>query len=66
MNEKKERKEPYYRQSGFAFMFIGISFSMLAVCIFADWAWAPIAFWLSVAIDVAYALASSRHIEQRK
>ena len=59
MDENKESKRPHYRQSGFAFMFIGITCLLEAACIAADWIWLSVAFWISVIIAVVYAVVSS-------
>ena len=52
MDENKESKRPHYRQSGFAFMFIGIICLVEAVYIATDWIWMFVAFWISVIIAV--------------
>ena len=46
MDKNKESKKTYYRQSGFAFMFIGLAFLIFAVYIVTDWMWMYIVFWV--------------------
>ena len=43
LNENKEDKTTYYRQSGFSFMFIGIIFLIFAIYIFTHWIWMLVA-----------------------
>lgn len=66
MDENRERKKPYYRQSGFAFMLVGISLLAFAVYIATDWTWMYIAFWVFAAIAVVYAVVSSVQIERHE
>lgn len=66
MDENKESKRPHYRQSGFAFMFIGIICLSEAAYIATDWIWMSAAFWISVIIAVVYAIVSSIQIERHK
>ena len=66
MDENKESKKPYYRQSGFAFMFIGIFCLIIAIYIITDWMWMLVPFWLFVVISVVYAIRSSIQIERHK
>ena len=66
MDENKERKTPYYRQSGFAFIFIGFIFLAYAVYIATDWMWMNVAFWALVLIAVSYAVVSSIQNERHK
>ena len=66
MDEDKESKKPHYRQSGFAFMFIGIFCLIIAIYIFTDWMWMLVPFWLFVVISVVYAIRSSIQIERHK
>ena len=66
MNEDKERKKPYYRQSGFAFMFAGIVFLMLAVGIFTQWVWPSVPVVLFTIIDLAYVIVSTNQIKRKK
>lgn len=66
MDENKGTKRPHYRQSGFAFMFIGISLLLFAAYIVTDWAWMYIAFWAFIMIAAVYAVASSIKIEKHK
>lgn len=66
MDEKKESKKPHYRQSAFAFMFIGIFCLILAIYIFTDWMWMLVPFWLLVVVSVVYAIRSSIQIERHK
>lgn len=66
MDESKESKRPHYRQSGFAFLFIGIICLMGAVYILTNWIWILVAFWISVIIAVVYAIVSAVQIERHK
>ena len=66
MNENKESKKPHYRQSGFAFMLIGIIFLVLAACFATGWKWMYAVFALTVIITVVYAVVSSVKIEQQQ
>lgn len=66
MNENKESKKPHYRQSGFAFMLIGIVFLVLAAYFVTGWKWMYAAFALAVVIAVVYAVVSSVKIEQHQ
>ena len=59
MDENEESKTPYYRQSGFAFIFIGFIFLAYAVYIATDWMWMYVAFWALVLIAISYAVVSS-------
>lgn len=65
MDKNKESKKPYYRQSGFAFMLIGISFLLFTIYVVTGWMWARIAFWMSVIITVVYAIVSSVQIARQ-
>lgn len=66
MDENKESKTPYYRQSGFAFIFIGFIFLAYAVYIATDWMWMYVAFGMLVLITVSYAVVSSIQNERHK
>ena len=66
MDENKESKKPHYRQSGFAFMFIGIIFLIHAIHIITHWIWMLVALVLTIIIAVVYAVISSIKIEQQK
>lgn len=66
MDKNKETKKTYYRQSGFAFIFIGLIFLIFAVYIVTDWMWMYIVFWTFVIIAVVYAVVSSVQIERHK
>lgn len=66
MDENKESKKPHYRQSGFAFIFIGISILTFAAYIATSWIWMYIAFWMFIIITIVYAIISSIKIEQHK
>lgn len=66
MDENKENKTLYYRQSGFAFIFIGFIFLAYAVYIATDWIWMYVAFWALVLIAVSYAVVSSIQNERHK
>ena len=66
MDENKESKSPYYRQSGFSFMFIGIIFLIYAIHIITHWIWMLVALVLIIIIAVLYAVISSIKIEQHK
>lgn len=66
MDKNKETKKTYYRQSGFAFIFIGLIFLIFAVYIVTDWMWMYIVFWTFVIIAVVYVVVSSVQIERHK
>ena len=66
MDENKESKTLYYRQSGFAFIFIGFIFLAYAVYIATDWMWMYVAFGTLVLITVSYAVVSSIQNERHK
>lgn len=66
MDKNKESKKPYYRQSGFAFMLIGLIFLIFAVYIVTDCMWIYIVLWTFVIIAVAYAVVSSVQIKRHK
>ena len=66
MDEDKERKKPYYRQSGFAFMFAGIVFLILAAGIFTQWVWLSVPCVLFSIIALVYVIVSSVQIKQHK
>ncbi len=66
MDVNKESKTPYYRQSGFAFIFIGFIFLAYAVYIATDWMWMYVAFGTLVLITVSYAVVSSIQNERHK
>lgn len=65
MDQNKERKKPYYRQSGFAFVLIGVIFLIFAVYIVTEWMWIYIVLWVSVIIAVVYAVGSSVQLKRR-
>ncbi|MBD5161626.1 MAG: DUF3784 domain-containing protein [Oscillibacter sp.] len=66
MDEAPESKMPYYRQSGFAFLLIGILFLVFAVYLATGWIWTLFAFSLAVIIAVVYAVVSSVKIERHQ
>ena len=66
MDENKESKKPYYRQSGFAFLLLGISCLVLVACVAIGWKWLYAVFTLAVIIAVVYAVVSSVKIEQHQ
>lgn len=66
MDENKESKKPHYRQSGFVFLLIGLSFLALAVYSVTDQAWSYIAFWSAMGAALVYAVVSSIRIERHK
>lgn len=66
MNHNKESKRPHYRQSGFVFMFLGISFLLFAAYMVVSWTWLLAIFWVSVILTVIYAVVSSVRMEQHK
>ena len=66
MDENKESKNPHYRQSGFAFLLIGIIFLVLAAHFATGWKWMYAVFALAVIIAVVYAVVSSVKIEQHQ
>ena len=65
MNQNKEGKQPYYRQSGFAFVFIGLILLIFALYIVTEWMWMYIVLWVSVIIAVVYAVGSSVQLKRR-
>ena len=66
MDKNKESKKTYYRQSGFAFMLVGLIFLIFAVYIVTNWIWMYIVLWAFIILAVVYAVVSSIQIEQRK
>lgn len=66
MDKNKERKKPHYRQSGFAFMLIGILCLIFAAYIATDWIWLLFVFGLVLIAAIVYAFVSSVRIEQQK
>ena len=66
MDENKESKKPHYRQSGFAFLLLGISCLVLATYVATGWKWLYAVFILAVIIAVVYAVISSVKIEQQR
>ena len=66
MDENKESKKPYYRQSGAVFMLIGICCLIFAAYMITEWVWMYAAFWMAVIFAVVYAVASSVKIERRQ
>ena len=66
MDENKERKKPYYRQSGFAFMFIGMAILVGVIYIVTDLILMYIACWAFIIIAVIYAIVSSIQVETHK
>lgn len=66
MDKSKDSKKPHYRQSGFAFMFIGIFCLAFTIYIVTDWIWMYFAFWVLVIIAVVYAVVSSVQNERHK
>ena len=66
MDKDKERKKPHYRQSGFAFMFIGFIFFTYASYIATNWIWLHVTSWMFVLIAVVYAVVSSIQNKRHK
>ena len=66
MDKNKEGKRPYYRQSGAAFMLVGLLLLIEAVHIATGWIWMLAAFILAVIVTVVYAVVSSIRIERRQ
>ena len=66
MEESRERKKPHYRQSGVAFLLIGLLFLIAAVHIATGWIWMFAVLILAVIIVVVYAVVSSVLIERRQ
>lgn len=66
MDENKELKKPYYRQSGTAFMLIGFILIMDAAYIATDWIWLYVTFWVFILIAIVYAVISSIQNERHK
>ena len=66
MDANKEMKRPHYRQSGYAFLLLGISFVLLALYCFLNLHWLLILFWILVAVTLIYAVVSSIKMELHK
>lgn len=66
MDKNKESKKPYYRQSGFVFMLVGLILLIFSVYIVTNWMWIYIVLWAFIIIAVVYAVVSSVQIERRK
>lgn len=66
MDDDPESKKPHYRQSGFAFLLIGICFLVFAAYMMTGWRWLSAAFWMAVICAVVYAAASSVQSERRE
>ena len=66
MDENKESKRPHYRQSGFAFLLIGLLFLIAAVHIATGWRWMFAVLILAVITAVVCAVVSSVLIERRQ
>ena len=66
MDENKESKRPHYRQSGFAFLLIGLIFLIEAVHIATGWRWMFAVLILAVITAVVCAVVSSVLIERRQ
>ena len=66
MDQDHGAKSPYYRQSGFAFLLIGVTCLLLAVYFATGWLWVFAVAGLSVVIMVIYAVASSVKLEMKR
>ena len=66
MDQDHGAKRPYYRQSGFAFLLIGVTCLLLAVYFATGWLWVFAVAGLSVVIMVIYAVASSVKLEMKR
>lgn len=66
MDEDPESKRPHYRQSGFAFLFIGILFLIFAAYMATGWMWMLVVLALAVIIATVYAVVSSVKIERHQ
>ncbi len=66
MDEKKEMKRPHYRQSGWVFLLLGISFVSYSLYCFLNLRWLFAAFWVLLAVTLIYAVASSVKMEAGK
>ena len=66
MNANKETKRPHYRQSGYTFLLLGISFVTNALYCFLNLRWLLILFWLLIAVTLIYAVISSIKMELHK
>lgn len=66
LDENKEILKPHYRQSGFAFLFIGILCLMLAVYFATGWTWMLAASILACTITVVWAVVSSVQMERHQ
>ncbi len=62
----KEDKRPYYRQSGAAFLLIGVVLLTITVFQVTEWTWMLWVLGLEAIGAVIYAFASSIKLEQRK
>ena len=66
MNADKEMKRLHYRQSGYVFLLLGISFVFMALYCFLNLRRLLILFWIQVAVTLIYAVVSSIKIELHK
>lgn len=66
MDANKEMKRPHYRQSGYVFWLLGISFLIMALYCFLNLHWLLYLFWILVAVTLIYAVVSSIKIELHK
>lgn len=66
MDEKKEMKRPHYRQSGWVFLLLGISFVSYSLYWFLNLRWLFAAFWVLLAVTLIYAVVSSVKMEVGK
>ena len=66
IDANKEMKHPHYRQSGYTFLLLGISFVFLALYCFLNLRWLLILFWILIAVTLIYAVISSIKMELHK
>lgn len=66
MDANKEAKRPHYRQSGYIFMLLGVSFAVNSLYCFLNLHWLLILFWILIAVTLIYAVVSSIKMEFHK
>ena len=66
MDVNKEAKRPHYRQSGYTFLFLGVSFVANSLYCFLNLRWFLILFWILIAVTLIYAVISSIKTELHK
>ncbi len=66
MDANKEMKRPHYHQSGYVFLFLGISFISYSLYCFLNLHWLFVVFWIMLAVTLIYAVVSSIKMEVHK